>query len=100
MKLIKYTNEEFRQIEGEMWYILYNLVVWLLIYAIVVKRIDLVFVVSVMIQNKFKTKNLHWKRIKKFIKYLQDTTDLKLCIISKKIDLWDYCNVVWARKKW
>jgi hypothetical protein len=95
-KLLKLTEEEFEEIQGEMQSILYKATVGSLMYAMVGTRIDLAFPVSMVSQFMSKAGPSHWMAVKRIMRYLKGTLDLKLCLGGKDISLRGFCDADWG----
>ncbi len=92
-KLLKLTEEEFQGIQEEMQGIPYKAVVGSLMYAMVGKQSDLAFPVSMVSQLISRAGLSHWMAVKRIMRYLKGTLDLKLCIRGKDVSLRGYCDV-------
>ena len=66
-------------------------------YAMMVTRADIAFVVSTMSQFMLKTDPPHWMAAKRIMGYLKGTLDFKLCLRGKDISSRGFCNADWAR---
>jgi transposase InsO family protein len=95
-KLPKLTDEELKQYEGEMEGIPYKQAVGSLMYAMVATRADLAYAVSVVSQYMAKAGPMHWKAVKRIMRYLKGTLDFKLCLGGKHVTLRGYCDADWA----
>jgi transposase InsO family protein len=96
VKLLKLSDEEYAEIEGDMQGVPYKAGVGSLMYAMVGTRADLAFPVSMVSQFMSKASPSHWSAVKRIMRYLQGTLDLKLCLGGKDIDLRGYCDADWA----
>ena len=70
--------------------------VGLLMYAMVGTRADLAFPVSVVSQFMSRPEPMHWAAVKRIMRYLKGTLDVKLCLGGKDIILRGYCDADWA----
>jgi hypothetical protein len=91
-KLLKLTEEEFQGIQEEMQGIPYKAVVGSLMYAMVGTRSDLAFLVSMV----SRAGPSHLMVVKRIMRYLKGTLDLKLCIGGKDVSLRGYCDADWG----
>jgi len=96
LKLMKLTDEEFAQVEGQMQGVPYKAAVGSLMYAMVGTRVDLAYAVSVVSQHMSKAGPIHWTTIKRIMRYLKGTLDFKLCLGGESIALHGYCDADWA----
>jgi hypothetical protein len=96
LKLMKLSDEEFAEVEQQMKGIPYKAAVGSLMYAMVGTRMDLAFAVSVVSQHMAKPGPMHWTTIKRIMRYLKDTSNLKLCLRGDNISLHGYCDADWA----
>ncbi len=95
-KLLKLTEEEFQGIQEEMQGIPYKAAVGSLMYAMVGTRPDLAFPVSMVSQFMSRAGPSHWMAVKRIMRYLKGTLDLKLCLGGKDVSLRAYCNADWG----
>ena len=95
-KLLKLSQEEFEQCEDEMQGVPYKEAVGSLMYAMVGARPDLAFAVSVVCQHMSKSGPMHWAAVKRVMRYLKGTLDVKLCLGDEDIALRGYCDADWA----
>ncbi len=98
-KLLKLTEEEFQGIQEEMQGIPYKAGVGSLMYAMVGTRPDLAFLVSmVSMVSQFMSRAgpSHWMAVKRIMRYLKGTLDLKLCLGGKDVSLRGYCDADWG----
>lgn len=95
-KLLKLKKEEFKQCEEEMVGVQYKQAVGSLMYIMVATRPDLAFPQSVVSQHMARSESMHWVAIKRIMRYLKGTMDLKLCFGGNDIALKGYCDVDWA----
>jgi ATP-binding cassette subfamily B (MDR/TAP) protein 1 len=79
-KLLKLTEEEFQSIQEEMQGIPYKAAVGSLMYAMVGTRRDLAFLMSMVSQFMSRAGPSHWMAVKRIMRYLKGTLDLKLCL--------------------
>ena len=95
-KLLKLSQEEFEQCEDEMQGVPYKEAVGSLMYAMVGTRPDLAFAVSVVCQHMSKPGPMHWAAVKRVLRYLKGTLDVKLYLGGEDIALRGYCDADWA----
>ncbi len=95
-KLLKLMEEEFQGIEEEMQIIPYKAVVGSLMYAMVGTRPDLAFPVNMVSQFMSRAGPSHWMAMKRIMRYLKGTLDLKLCLRGKDVSLRGYCDADWG----
>jgi hypothetical protein len=95
-KLLKLTEEEFQGIQEEMQGIPYKAAVGSLMYAMVGTRPDLAFPVSMVSQFMSRAGPSHWMAVKRIMRYLKGTMDLKLCLGGKEVSLRGYCDADWG----
>lgn len=95
-QLVKLKEEEYEQYLHEMHGIPYKEAVGSLMYAMVATRADLAFAVSIVSQFMSKSGPLHWAAIKRILRYLKGTLDMKLCLGGKDISLKGYCDADWG----
>ncbi len=95
-KLLKLTEEEFQGIQEEMQGIPYKAAVGSLMYAMVGTRPDLAFPVSMVSQFMSRAGPSHWMVVKRIMRYLKGTLDLKLCLGGKDVSLRGYCDADWG----
>jgi hypothetical protein len=95
-KLLKLTEEEFQNIEEEMQGIPYKVVVGSLMYAMVGTRSDLAFSISMVNQFMSKAGPSYWMAMKRIMRYLKGTLDLKLCLGGKDVRLRGYYDADWG----
>jgi ATP-binding cassette subfamily B (MDR/TAP) protein 1 len=81
-KLLKLTEEEFQGIQEEMQGIPYKAAVGSLMYAMVGTRLDLAFAVSMVSQFMSRASPSHWMTVKRILRYLKGTLDLKLYTLN------------------
>lgn len=67
-----------------------------LMYAMVATRADLAFAVSVVSQFMSKPGSMHWAAVKRIMRYLKGTLDMKLTLGGKDISLRGYCDADWG----
>jgi hypothetical protein len=91
-KLLKLTEEEFQGIQEEMQGIPYKATTGSLMYAMVGTRPDLAFLVSMVSQFMSRAGPSHWMAVKRIMRYLKGTLDLKLCLGGKDVSLRGYCE--------
>jgi hypothetical protein len=74
----------------------YKAVVGSLMYAMVGTRPDLAFLVSMVSQFMSRAGPSHWMAVKRIMRHLKGTLDLKLCIGGKDVSLRGYCDADWG----
>ena len=94
--LVKLTDEEYEQHKHEMQGIPYKEAVGSLMYAMVATRADLAFAVSVVSQFMARPAPMHWAVVKRIMRYLKGTLDMKLCLGGNDISIKGYCNADWG----
>jgi hypothetical protein len=94
--LVKLGDEEFQEHEEGMLDIPYKESVGCLMYAMVATRADLAFAVSVVSQFMSKPGPMHWAAVKRIMRYLKGTMELKLTLGGKDISLQGYCDADWG----
>jgi len=95
-KLLKLTEQEFQSVQEEMQGIPYKAAVGSLMYAMVGTRPDLAFPVSMVSQFMSRAGPSHWMAVKRIMRYLKGTLDLKLCLGGKDVSLRGYCDADWG----
>jgi hypothetical protein len=95
-RLLKLSDDEFKQCEGEMEGVPYKQAVGSLMYIMVGTRADLAFPQSVVSQHMTRPWPMHWAAVKRFMRYLKGTKDIVLCLGSNDIALKGYCDADWA----
>ena len=78
LKLLKLSDEEFGNVQRKMGDVPYKARVRSLMYAMVATRVDIAFVVSTVSKFMSKVGPLHWMVVKRIMRYLKGTLDLKL----------------------
>jgi len=94
--LAKATDEEWEQYSREMRDIPYKACVGSLMYAMVATRADLAFAVSTVSQFMSKPCPTHWAAVKRIMRYLKGTLDMKLRLGGKGIEMGGYCDADWG----
>ena len=95
-KMSKLTDEEFEAVKEEMQDVPYKAAVGSLMYAMVATRADLAFPMSVVSQYMAKSGPMHWAVVKRIMRYLQGTLELKLVLGGKSLALVGFCDADWA----
>jgi hypothetical protein len=95
-QLVKLKEDEEHQHLHEMHGVPYKEAVGSLMYAMVATRADLAFAVSMVSQFMSRPGPLHWAAVKRIMRYLKGTLDLKLCLGGKDISLKGYCDADWG----
>jgi hypothetical protein len=90
LRLLKLSDEEFGNVQRKMEGVPYKAGVGSLIYAMLVMKADIAFVVSIVSQFMLKAAPPHWMAVKRIMRYLKSTLDFKLCLGCKDIALRDY----------
>lgn len=75
---MKFINEEFNKVEGQMQSILFKVIINLLMYAMVDIRICLIYAISVVSHYMSKAKSIYYTIIKIIMRYLKDTLFFEL----------------------
>jgi hypothetical protein len=88
--------EEFDAVEGEMEGVPYKFGIGSLMYTMVATRPDFAFAVSMVSQFMSRTGPTDWSAVKRIMRYLQSTTDYKLCLGGEDLALREYCDADWA----
>ena len=91
--LVKPCQEELEEFCQEMDGVPYKAAMGSLMYAMVATRADLAFVVSVVSQCIGSMARLHWMAVKRIMRYLKGTLDIKLCFGGTNMSLYGYCDV-------
>ena len=65
-------------------------------YAMVATRDDITFAVSVVSQFMSKPSSMHWAAVKRILRYLKGTLDVKLCLGGMALTLKGYCDADWG----
>jgi hypothetical protein len=65
-------------------------------YAMVGTRPDLAFPVSMVSQVMSRAGPSHWMVVKRIMRYLKGTLDLKLCLGGKDVSLRGYYDADWG----
>ena len=65
-------------------------------YAMIATRPDLAFPISVVNQYMARPGSTHWIAVKRMMRYLKDTLDVKLCLGGANIVLSGYCDADYA----
>lgn len=95
-QLVKLKEEEASQHLHEMDGVPYKEAVGSLMYAMVATRADLAFAVSMVSQFMSRPGPLHWAAVKRIMRYLKGTLELKLCLGGKDISPKGYCDADWG----
>ena len=95
-KLVKLT-EEYALEAQLMTDVLHKQVVGLLMYAMIATWPNLGYPISCVSQHMPRPGSLHWVAMKKIMRYLKGTCDVKLCLKGDNIVLSGYCNADYAR---
>jgi hypothetical protein len=94
--LVKFWEEKYEEHLHEMKGIPYQKAVGSLMYAMVATRPDLAFAVSVV--NRFMSKPgpMHWMAVKRIMRYLKGTIDVRLRIGGQHMNVKGYSDADWA----
>ena len=65
-------------------------------YVIFATRPDLTYPISCVSQYIARPSSIHWVVVKRIIRYLKDTCDVKLCLDGDNIVLSGYCDTDYA----
>ena len=65
-------------------------------YAMVATKFDLAFIISVVSRFMLKPGPMHWMAIKRIMRYLKGTIDMKLRIGGQHIGIKGYSDADWA----
>jgi hypothetical protein len=95
-KLLKFSDEEFGNVQMEMEGVPYKAAVGSLMYAMVGTRPDLTFAVSTVSQFMIKAGPSHWMAVKRILRYLKGSLELKLFLGGNDISLVGFCDADWA----
>ena len=95
-KLMKITDEEYALEAQAMSDVPYKEAVGSLIYAMIGTRPDLAYPISVVSQHMARPGSNHWIAVKRIMRYLKGTHDVKLCLGGHDIVLRGYCNADYA----
>jgi hypothetical protein len=91
-KLLKLSDEEFGNVQMEMEGVPYKAAVGSLMYAMVGTRPDLAFAVSTVSQFMAKAGPSHWMAVKRILRYLKGSLELKLSLGGNDISLVGFCD--------
>ena len=94
--LPKLSDEEHEEHLHEMKDVPYQEAVGSLMYAMVATRPDLAFAVSVVSRYMSKPGPMHWMAVKRIMRYLKGTLDMKLRIGGNHINVKGYSDADWA----
>jgi hypothetical protein len=94
--LAKLSDEEHEEHLHKMKDVSYQEAVGSLMYAMVATRPDLAFAVSVVSRFMSKPGPMHWMAVKRIMRYLKGTLDMKLRIGGKDINVEGYSDADWA----
>ena len=67
-----------------------------MMYAMIATRPDLAYPIRVVSQHMARPGSMHWMAVKRIMRYLNGTSDVKLCLGSKNIVLSGYCDADYA----
>ena len=94
--LVKPSQEELEEFSQEMDGVPHKAAVGSLMYAMVATRADLAFAVSVVSLFIASPAPLHWMAVKRIMRYLKGTLDVKLCLGGTNMSLHGYCDADWG----
>jgi hypothetical protein len=94
--LVKLSEEEYEEHSHEMKDIPYQEAVGSLMYAMVATRPDLAFAVSVVSRFMSKPGPMHWMAVKRIMRYLKGTIDVRLRIGGQHMNVKGYSDADWA----
>ena len=94
--LVKPSQEELEEFSQEMDGVPYKAAVGSLMYAMVATRPNHAFAVSVVNQFMASSAPLHLMVIKRIMRYLKGTLDVKLFLGSTNMSLHGYCDADWG----
>jgi transposase InsO family protein len=95
-KLVKLSEEEYAMEAKSMAEVPYKQAVGSLMYAMIATRPDLAYPISVVSQHMARPGSMHWMTVKRIMRYLRGTSDVKLCLGGKDIVLSGYCDADYA----
>ena len=95
ISLAKLLEEEYEEHSHEMKDISYQEAVGLLMYAMMVTRPDLAFAVSVVSRFMSKPGPMYWMAVKRIMRYLKSTLDMRLRIRGQHINIKSYSDADW-----
>lgn len=95
-KLLKLLDKEYAHIQAKMEGIPCKAAVGSLIYAIIGTLADLAFLVSMVSRFMAKAGPSHCMAVKRILRYLKGTLDLKLYLGGKDVSLMGFCDTDWA----
>ena len=95
-KLLKLTDEEYVAEAQSMVEVPYKQAVGSLTYAMIGTRHHLAFPISVVSQHMAKSGSKHWAAVKRIMRYLKGTCDVKLCLEGHNIVLSGYSDADYA----
>jgi hypothetical protein len=96
-KLLKFSDDEFGNVQKKMEGVPYMVGVGSLMYAMLAMRFDIAFAMSILSQFMSKASPPHWMVIKHVMRYLKGTLDFKLYLRGKDIVLRGFYNANWTR---
>ena len=94
--LLKLTDEEYDVDAPRMLDVPYKNAVGSLMYAMVGTRADLAYAISSVSQHMAKPGWSHWMAVKRIMRYVRGSLDLKLQLGGSHIELMGYCDADWA----
>lgn len=95
-RLVKLTDEEYALEAQSMVDVPYKQAVGSLMYAMIATRPDLAYPISVVSQHMARPGSSHWVAVKRIMRYLKGTSDVRLCLGGDNIVLSGYCDADYA----
>jgi hypothetical protein len=95
-KLVKLSEEEYAAEAKSMAEVPYKQAVGSLMYAMIATRPDLAYPISVVSQHMARPGSMHWMAVKRIMRYLKGTSDVKLCLGGQDIVLSGHCDADYA----
>ena len=74
----------------------YSSVVGSLMHAMMCTILDICYVFGMVSYYQANPRMMHWKVVKRILRYLKDTMDYSLCYQGKELRLVGYLNVNWV----
>ena len=96
VKLVRLSNEEYDADIARMASVPYKSAIGSLMYAMVATRPDLAFAISLVSQHMATPGWNHWMAVKRIMRYLKGTIQMKLQLGGQNIKLVGFCDVDWA----
>ena len=95
-KLVKLTEEVYVTEAQSMSEVPYKQAVGSLMYVIITTRPNFAFPICVVSQHMARLSSIHWVAVKKIMRYLKGTSDIKFCLRNDTIVLRGYCDADYA----